>query len=391
MRKKKIKILLIDDDRKFWGQIQNLLSRDNYKQNELICVDRLKSGVEKLSDIDFDVALVDLFLPDGVGLNTLIQFRKQNQIIPLITIIHDRARKLGPRALDNGAEEYLIKEEISAALLNKAVEYAIDRKRYLKALKKTGRMLLKNKSWHKSNLENAHIRYEKEFEKKTEDLRHKNDKLQKEIQHFRKSADQLRDTIDELQKVILGIIKAMVSTVETRDPYTAGHQQRVANLARAIAVEMGLPRDRIDGTYIAASIHDLGKIAIPAEILSKPGRITNTEFELIKTHPQVGYDILKEIDFPWPIAAIVRQHHERLDGSGYPDGLMSEEILLEARIVSVADVVEAIASHRPYRPAFSIEKALDEIDKYKGIYYDPEVVMICKRVVNRRGFNLNEI
>jgi len=391
MRKKKIKILLIDDDRKFWGQIQNLLSRDNYKQNELICVDRLKSGVEKLSDIDFDVALVDLFLPDGVGLNTLIQFRKQNQIIPLITIIQDRARKLGPRALDNGAEEYLIKEEISAALLNKAVEYAIDRKRYLKALKKTGRMLLKNKSWHKSNLENAHIRYEKEFEKKTEDLRHKNDKLQKEIQHFRKSADQLRDTIDELQKVILGIIKAMVSTVETRDPYTAGHQQRVANLARAIAVEMGLPRDRIDGTYIAASIHDLGKIAIPAEILSKPGRITNTEFELIKTHPQVGYDILKEIDFPWPIAAIVRQHHERLDGSGYPDGLMSEEILLEARIVSVADVVEAIASHRPYRPAFSIEKALDEIDKYKGIYYDPEVVMICKRVVNRRGFNLNEI
>lgn len=177
-----------------------------------------------------------------------------------------------------------------------------------------------------------------------------------------------------LQKALEGIIHAMARTVESRDPYTAGHQHRVADLAVAIATEMNLPRDQIEGIRMAGMIHDLGKISVPAEILSKPGRLRENEFALLKAHPETGYDIIADIEFPWPIAQMVLQHHEKMDGSGYPNGLSGEDILIEARILCVSDVVEAMASHRPYRPAFGIEKALDEISENKGIFYDPEVV-----------------
>ena len=170
-----------------------------------------------------------------------------------------------------------------------------------------------------------------------------------------------RETVKKLRKAMGGIIQAMALTVETRDPYTAGHQHRVSDLARAIAQEMGLPEDQVDGLRMAGIVHDLGKIGVPAEILSKPTQLSDLEMGLLKIHPQVSYDILKDIDFPWPVAQIVFQHHERIDGSGYPLGLSGEDIYLEARILAVADVVEAIASHRPYRPAQGIDKALEEI------------------------------
>ncbi|MBW1837533.1 MAG: response regulator, partial [Deltaproteobacteria bacterium] len=184
----------------------------------------------------------------------------------------------------------------------------------------------------------------------------------------------VEDRTVRLQGALEGIIQAMVRTVESRDPYTAGHQQRVAELAVAIAIEMNIPKNQIEGIRMAGRIHDLGKISVPAEILSKPTRLTDIEFALIKTHSRIGYDILKEIDFPWPIAQMVLQHHEKMNGSGYPQGLSGEDILLEARVLCVADVVEAMASHRPYRPALGIEKALDEISENKGVFYDPEVV-----------------
>jgi putative nucleotidyltransferase with HDIG domain len=175
-------------------------------------------------------------------------------------------------------------------------------------------------------------------------------------------------------------------TVERRDPYTAGHQHRVANLAAAIANEIGLSEEQIDGVRMASVIHDLGKIHVPAEILSRPGRLTENEFSIIKTHPQTGYDILKTEEFPWPVAQIVLQHHERMDGSGYPSSLSGEEILLEARILAVADVVEAMASHRPYRPALGIDKALEEISKNKGVLYDAKVADACLRLFTEKGF-----
>jgi len=181
----------------------------------------------------------------------------------------------------------------------------------------------------------------------------------------------------KLERTLEGTVAALASTVEMRDAYTAGHQRRVTSLAEAIAQEMGLSADRIHGLRLAGTVHDLGKITIPAEILSKPGKLSAIEYAFIKTHPQVGYDILKPVKFPWPIADIVLQHHERLDGSGYPNGLKGDAILLEARIIAVADVVESMISHRPYRAALGIDAALDEIQKGKGRLYDPAVVDAC--------------
>ena len=199
----------------------------------------------------------------------------------------------------------------------------------------------------------------------------------------------LQESMEKLRKALEGSVRSIALTVEMRDPYTAGHQQRVADLASAIGKEMELSGDQVEGLRMASMIHDIGKISVPAEILSKPGPITETEFDLIKAHAQTGYDILKTMEFPWPIERIILQHHERMDGSGYPLCLWSEDILLEARILGVADVVEAMASHRPYRPALGIDKALGEISENKGILYDPEVVGACLKLFEERGFVFN--
>lgn len=202
----------------------------------------------------------------------------------------------------------------------------------------------------------------------------------------KQAKDEIRQNLHDLREAMEGSIELTTLIVEAKDPYTAGHQQRVSLLSFAIAQEMNLSEKQIEGTRIAGLIHDLGKISIPSEILSKPGRITDIEFSLIKNHPQDGYDILKRVNFPWPIAQIVLQHHEKINGSGYPRGLKNGEILLEAKIICVADVVEAMSSHRPYRAALGIEKALEEISQNKGILYDPEVVDACLRLFKEKGF-----
>lgn len=193
-----------------------------------------------------------------------------------------------------------------------------------------------------------------------------------------------KDNVGRLRKALGSTVQALASLVESRDPYTAGHQRNVSDLARAIATEMDLSKDQIEGLRVAAIIHDIGKISVPAEILSKPGKLTDIEFSLIKLHSQSGYDILKDIDFPWPVARMVIEHHERMDGSGYPRRLKGDEILLEARILSVADIVDAISSHRPYRAALGIDTALDEITKNKGVLYDSDVVDACIRLFQKK-------
>ena len=202
----------------------------------------------------------------------------------------------------------------------------------------------------------------------------------------KRAEEELRNSLDKLRKITGATIQAMAQTVEVRDPYTAGHQKRVADLARAIANRMGLSSDQVDGIRMAGAIHDIGKISVPAEILSKPGLLTPLEFSLIKTHSQIGYDILKDIEFPWDIATMVLQHHERLDGSGYPQGITGERILVEAKILTVADVVEAMASHRPYRPSLGMDKALQEIADKKGRSYDPDVVDACIQLFTENKF-----
>lgn len=195
---------------------------------------------------------------------------------------------------------------------------------------------------------------------------------------------------ETLHKSLISTVEAMVITLEMRDPYTAGHQKRVAFLACAIAKKMGMAKNQIEGLKLAAQVHDIGKIQIPAEILSKPSVLSEIEFLLIKVHPEVGYEILKDIQFPWPIATIVRQHHEKLDGSGYPHGLKRDEILLEARILCVADIVEAMTNHRPYRPALGIDAALEEIQKERGIKLESDAVDACIALFKEEGFRFPE-
>lgn len=205
----------------------------------------------------------------------------------------------------------------------------------------------------------------------------------------RKQAEEkLKDTLESLRRAVNTTIRVMVSAVETRDPYTAGHQARSADLARAIATEMGLPQDKIDGIRMAGSIHDIGKLSIPAEILSKPSKLSEIEFSLIKEHSRSGYEILKNVESPWPLAEMIYQHHERMDGSGYPRNLKGDDILMEARVLAVADVVESMASHRPYRPALGIDVALEEIEKNRGILYDNTVADACLRLFREKGFQL---
>jgi PAS domain S-box-containing protein len=210
----------------------------------------------------------------------------------------------------------------------------------------------------------------------------------RDVTERRKAEEELKQTLESLRKSVGATIQVMVSALEMRDPYTAGHQIRTADLARAIATEMGLPKDKTDGIRMAGSIHDIGKLSIPAEILSKPTKLTNIEFNLIKEHSHSGYEMLKNVESPWPLAQIVYQHHERMDGSGYPRNLKGDEILMEARIMAVADVVEAMASHRPYRPGLGIDAALAEIERNKGTHYDNTVVDACLKLFRERGYQL---
>ncbi len=210
--------------------------------------------------------------------------------------------------------------------------------------------------------------------------------VSRDISERRRAQEEVKRGLTRLQRVLEGTVQAIASTVEMRDPYTAGHQRRVAQLACAIAFELGLTKKRIEGIRIAGLLHDIGKICVPTEILNKPGPVSQIEMSLFRTHSRFGYDILRTIEFPWPVADAVLQHHERLDGSGYPSGISSDAILLEARIIGVADVVEAMSSHRPYRPALGQDKALGEVTQNSGILYDRKVVGKCLELFEKAEF-----
>jgi len=212
-----------------------------------------------------------------------------------------------------------------------------------------------------------------------------------DITERKKVEEELRRNYQQMQEMMISTVNALAATVEMKDQYTAGHQPRVTELACAIAEEMGLSEQQIEGIRMAGLIHDIGKIMVPAEILSKPGPLTELQFDMVKMHPQAGYNILKGIVFPWPVAEIVLQHQERMDGSGYPQGLSGDEIILEARILAVANIVEAMTSHRPYRPARHIKDALAEISQNKGVLYDPDVVDACLKLFSEKRFTFEQV
>ena len=212
--------------------------------------------------------------------------------------------------------------------------------------------------------------------------------ISKDITERKRSEEHLQHTLASLRKAVNVTFQVLVSAVEARDPYSAGHQTRSAALADAMAMEMGLPQDKIEGIHLAGLIHDIGKLSIPTEILSKSTKLSELEFLMIKEHSKRGFDILKDVESSWPLAEMVYQHHERMDGSGYPRNLKREEILIEARILAAADTVEAMASHRPYRPALGVDTALEEIENKKGTLYDLDTVDACLRLFNKKGYKM---
>jgi HD-GYP domain-containing protein (c-di-GMP phosphodiesterase class II) len=231
-----------------------------------------------------------------------------------------------------------------------------------------------------------HANLENLVEKRTAELVKSNRMLKIEVENRKRMQQELQQSFESLKIAMHSTIQAISMTVEKRDPYTSGHQQRVADLAKAIAEKLELSEGQIECIYMAAAIHDIGKISLPAEILVKPIPLSDLEICLIQAHAQAGFDILKGIEFPWPIADIVLQHHERMDGSGYPLGLAGDDIIFEARIICVADVVETMASHRPYRPSIGMDKALEEIAGNRGVLYDPRVVDACLKLFKENDY-----
>jgi putative two-component system response regulator len=290
--------------------------------------------LKELKDFTPNVILADYTLPQFNALDALRLLKQRRIDVPFILVTGSQSEEVAVECIKKGADDYILKSSLKR--LPSAVLNALEKK---------------------------------------------------EAEGGREKAEaELRQSYEKLQSAMEGTLKAMALTAEMRDPYTAGHQRRVAQLACAIAKEMGLPKEQVEGIRMAGVIHDVGKIHVPAEILSKPGQLTGTEFSLIKTHSRVAHDILKSIEFPYPVAQIILQHHERMDGSGYTSGLKGQQILIEARVLGVADVVEAIVSHRPYRPSLGIDKALEEISQKRGILYDPTVVDACLRLFTEKAF-----
>lgn len=330
------KILIVDDEPLALDILERSVKRIGSQAYGAPCAEKAR---EFFKEESFDLMLCDLYLPGESGLDLIKWVHANYPNVGVIMVSGEDDPQVAEQVLEMGAYGYVLKPfKINEIIIN--VSSALRRQQ----------------------------------------LEAKNSAKQEDLERL------VAERTEELQEALTGVIQTTALTLESKDPYTAGHQRRVAGLASTLAKRLDCAQDQRKGLYLAGLIHDIGKVSIPVEILSKPTRLTETEFGLIKTHSPKGYEILKGIRFPWPIADIVLQHHERIDGSGYPQGLMGEEILLESRILAVSDVVEAMSSHRPYRPGLGIEKALEEIEKGKGKRYDPAVAGACLRLFQEDGF-----
>lgn len=447
MEKPPYNVLLVTSNEQEAESVRQYLSESKKLDYLLHCTPSASKTHNILKSIQVDIILVNFNPKEEKDLDTVTSLQNHYPNTPMLLITESLNNSLEKLDLTKGPIDYLEKTQLTPYLLGKAILYSIERKNIIEELKKNEeryRLLFNSGNdavfVHKLDddnligkfievndvackrlgytrqellelspadidvpidLEDKHVLYETihttkdgkqiyvEINAHTFNYDGKSMILSiaRDITDRKRAEDNLQRSLERLRKTMEGIIHAMARTVETRDPYTAGHQRRVADLAAAIAKQMELSNEKIELIKLAALIHDLGKIHIPAEILMKPGILSQTEFDLIKIHPQVGYDILKPIDFSWPIADIVFQHHERIDGTGYPKSLTGDEIMMEAKIISVADVVEAMASHRPYRPGLGINTALKEIQDNRGILYDHDVVDICMELFKSKEFS----
>ena len=330
------KILAIDDREDNLIVIKAML-KAFIPECEVITALSGSEGIEKATTEYPDVILLDVIMPGMDGFETCRKLRasRDTKHIPVVMVTAiSNSPENRKKGLDAGADAFMSKPIDEGELV-------------------------------------AQVRSMLRIKRSEDILRKERDSLENLV---KERTTELRKSLEGAEKLLEQTIQVLANTVETRDPYTAGHQLRTADIAAAIAVEIGMDENTQKGIYMASMIHDIGKINIPSEILNKPGPINDTEFSLIKEHPSIGARIIEPIEFPWPISTIITQHHERIDGSGYPHGLHDEEILPEAKILAVADVMEAMWSHRPYRPAKSIQDTLDELQNYRGIKYDPDIV-----------------
>ena len=377
---KRFRILAVDDDEIILDLYQKILSPANPLPTmptfEVICCPQGNAAVDEVErslreNTPFAVAFLDLNMPPGPdGQWTASEIQKLDPAISIIMVT-------GYRSTSTDTDEAVSNFSDNLLYLQKPF-YRQEIVQFSTAL---------STKWQaERQLLSLHSKLEGLVEKRTAELVESNKLLKSEVENRKQIQLELEQSFANLKKVTDATIQAIALTVEKRDPYTSGHQRRVAKLTRAIAEAIGLSEDQIEGAHVAASIHDIGKISLPAEILSKPIQLSEIEISLIQAHAQAGYDILKGLDFPWPIADIIIQHHERMDGSGYPRGLSGDRISIEARIIGVADVVETMSSHRPYRPSMGIEKALEEITLNSGTLYDSQIVDACLNIFNGKGF-----
>lgn len=316
-----LKVLIIEDDEAHLELIRR--SFDSLTTKFLLEYrSTLKSSLEYLQEQEPDIVLCDWNLPDGKGMD-IFHYNDEEAKFPIVLMTSQGNEELAVEVMKKGALDYIVKSPQTFADMPNFLRRGL-----------------------------------------------------REWQHIlaRRHAE------SRLRQILMQTVESFSMMVEKRDPYTSGHQKKVGKLACAIASEMNLDAEQIEGIYIASNLHDIGKISVPVEFLNKPGKLNDKEMDIIKLHPETAYDMLQAIDFQFPVATVILQHHEKMDGSGYPFGLTGEDILLEARILTVADVVEAISAHRPYRPALGIEVALQEIREHAGTFYDNKVVEICLKL-----------
>ena len=331
-----LSVLLVEDDPGDARLIHELLA-EHGADVVLEHADTLAGAIERLSETRIELILLDLTLPDSQGIDTYCRIQEAAPEVAVVVLSRNTDLLEAQRTVNEGAQDFLVKGRVDGEMLVRSMRYA------------QSRMVADHE--------------------------------------LRRSEERLTEKNAQLVQMVYDVAEAMGRVVEARDPYTQGHQERVAIVAKLIAQDMGLPDEEVAAVEMASLVHDIGKMSVPAEILSRPGVLSDIEMSLIKEHSRHSFEILKDIAFPWPIAEITLQHHERMDGSGYPKGLVGTQLLLAARIIGVADVVEAMSSHRPYRAALGMHAAVQEL-KERSSRYDPRVVASCVRVVESGSLSL---
>lgn len=340
-------IMVIDDEKSIRVTLSEFLKKEGY---HVIMAENVQMAKLLLQEDDVDVVLSDIIMPKESGMTLLKYLNETSPDIRIIMMTGEPTVDTAVEAIRLGAHDYLTKPVYRNELI-KAVTHAVNFKQLIDEKRK----------------------------------------LEQQNQEQRENLERLvEERTYKLHQAMMNTAYATAAMLDLRDPYTAGHQKRVGSLARAIGKELNLPADTLEGLHIAGCIHDIGKIAIPFEILTKPVQLSPNEYAIIKEHPRTGYDVLLSYEMPWPIAEMVYHHHERLDGSGYPQGLKADQIRFETRIISVSDVVEAMSSHRPYRPSLGLQSALDEISMNKNKLYDPFVVDACITLFNKKKYTFDE-